>query len=392
MSSAITATASEKENLAEIPTEPPRARTSFYRPELDVLRFFAFFAVFQFHLVGGIQHYVRNGGYRWLGFANNIARAGTFGVDLFFALSAYLITELLLREKRQFGGLDVKAFYRRRILRIWPLYFFAIGLALLPTFNREHQFTWRYAAAFLLLSGNWSIIAWGWTIGSIANPLWTVSIEEQFYLLWPPIVRRLSRDRIWIAVAAMFLLANATRIVMVAIHGGLNSVWCNTLCRLDPIASGILLAAILNGRIPNFKLGVRLAMLFSGPILLILVANYLKINNPTSLEWVPTLIGFPVVAIGSTLILLAALGLSVRLPATLVYLGKISYGLYVFHRLGILLTDRLIGNPYDLRHVVVRELLSLTITVLLASVSYRFLETPFLRLKKRFELVHSRPV
>lgn len=370
----------------------PATKTSFYRPELDVLRFFAFFAVFQFHLSGGIQHYVQNGGYRWIGFANNVAQGGVFGVDLFFALSAYLITELLLREKRQFGSLDVRAFYWRRILRIWPLYFFMIGLALLPPLNRQHQFAWRYVAAFLLLSGNWSTVAWGWTASSIVRPLWTVSIEEQFYLLWPPIVRRLSRDRMWIAVTTMFVMASAMRIVMVATHGGPHSVSCNTLSRSDAIAAGILLATILNGRIPNFKLSIRLAMLFSGAVSLVLVANYWKINSPPALKWLPTLVGFPVVAVGSTLILLAALGVSVRMPTALVYLGKISYGLYVFHALGALLSERLIGNLYDLRHVLEREVLSLGITILFASASYNFLETPFLRMKKHFELVRSRPI
>lgn len=98
-------------------------------------------------------------------------RAGVFGVDLFFVLSAYLITELLLREKNEWGTLDVRAFYMRRILRIWPLYFFYIGLALIPAFNPNHVFTWRYAAAFLLLAGNSSIIAYGWPMHSIIGPL-----------------------------------------------------------------------------------------------------------------------------------------------------------------------------------------------------------------------------
>jgi peptidoglycan/LPS O-acetylase OafA/YrhL len=142
----------------QIAIPPPRAsRSSFYRPELDALRFFAFLAVFRFHFSAAIDRYVEQGGSHWIGRANSVTHAGVYGVDLFFVLSAYLITELLLREKRQFGHLDVRAFYVRRILRIWPLYFFAIGLALFPPFNRLHGFTWRYAGAFLLLAGNWSV-------------------------------------------------------------------------------------------------------------------------------------------------------------------------------------------------------------------------------------------
>ena len=88
---------------------------------------------------------------------------------------------------------------------------------------------------------------------------------------------------------------------MVAIHGGPHSVSSNTLSRSDPIAAGILLATILNGRIPTLKLSVRLVTLFSGSVLLVLVANYWKINSPPALKWLPTLVGFPVVAIASTL-------------------------------------------------------------------------------------------
>jgi peptidoglycan/LPS O-acetylase OafA/YrhL len=83
--------------------------------------------------------------------------------------------------------------------------------------------------AFLLLAGNWSIVAWGWPIHTIVSPLWTVSIEEQFYLLWPPIGRTLSRKRIILAAIAMLILSNLARVILVAIHAGPNSVRCNTV-------------------------------------------------------------------------------------------------------------------------------------------------------------------
>jgi peptidoglycan/LPS O-acetylase OafA/YrhL len=385
--------------LATIEVRGPRAiplrasrSSSFYRPELDALRFFAFFGVFRFHFAGAVDRYVAHGAPRWVVVANSVSYAGAFGVDLFFVLSAYLITELLLREKSKRGMLDVRAFYIRRILRIWPLYFFAIGLALVPVFNPVHGFTWRYATAFLLLAGNWSIIAWGWPMHTIANPLWTISVEEQFYLLWPPIVRTLSRNRIVFAAAAMLIASTGMRILMVAFHGGMDSVRCNTLGRLDPIAAGILVAATLRGRIPNFSIFVRLGMLCCGMLPLVLVAHYWKIEDPEALLWIPTLVGFPVVAASCTLIMLAALGVSIRPPVALLYLGKISYGLYVYHALASFLSDKFVPVRTHFRQLVLREMLALAITVLLASASYALLEKPFLRLKKRFEHIRSRPV
>jgi peptidoglycan/LPS O-acetylase OafA/YrhL len=377
-----------------VPPQQTISKSTFYRPELDVLRFFAFFAVFAFHLPRHtVEFYVEHGVPSVVGtMLNGLLDAGVFGVDLFFVLSAYLITELLLREKKECGRLDVPAFYLRRILRIWPLYFFFIGIALIPALNRNHEFTWHHVAAFLLLAGNWSIIFYGWPIPSVVGPLWTVSIEEQFYLLWPPIVRRLSADRIAWAAIGMLVISNITRVAMVAIHAGPTSVWCNTLGRLDPIAAGILVAASLRGSIPNFILANRLSMLCCGVLPLTLVAHYWHINGPDRLEWVATLLGYPLVAVSCTLIMLAALGISAKLPGALLYLGKISYGLYVYHALGDFFADHVITVHAGLLRMVLRIPVAMGFTIALAASSYTLLEKPFLKLKKRFAHVDSRPV
>src|SRR6266704_4681348 len=96
----------------------------FYRPELEALRFFAFFGVFLFHAVPRVtSFYDANGIPRWLTATIIPAfTSGAYGVDLFFALSAYLITSLLLRERATTGSLDLRGLSFRRILRIWPLY------------------------------------------------------------------------------------------------------------------------------------------------------------------------------------------------------------------------------------------------------------------------------
>jgi len=376
-----------------VQTPAPARRQAFYRPELDALRFFAFLAVFLFHFNRPVSLFVEHGVPRWLAVsATSLVEGGVFGVDLFFVLSAYLITELLFREKDATGTLDVRSFYVRRVLRIWPLYFFVIGLALVPVFNPGHAFTWRHALAYLLLAGNWSVVAGGWPLHSIAVPLWTVSIEEQFYLVWPQIARRLTRRNLATAAIGMLVIANGTRIVMVAIHGGTNSVWCNTLARLDPIAAGILVAAALRGGAPRFAPATRLLLLIAGVVPLAFVANVWQIHQPERLEWLPTLAGFPVVAACTTMILLAVLGVRFTIPRALLYLGKISYGLYVYHALGNLLSGMLVPVHTDFVQLATRPILAFTITVALAAVSYAFLEKPFLKLKTKFAHVDSRPV
>jgi peptidoglycan/LPS O-acetylase OafA/YrhL len=387
--------------MAAIATTLPRtsehASIRFYRPELDVLRFFAFFGVFFFHVAlyppdFFAEHHLP----RFLGvLENSFAKAGAYGVDLFFVLSAYLITELLLREKCQRGALDVPAFYIRRILRIWPLYFAFVTLAALaPALNPNHEFGLRYVIPFLLLSGNWSLVAFGFPGTSVAIPLWSVSVEEQFYLLWPPIVSRLSRRHILFAAVAMIAIANLTRTAAVLLHAHNPQVWCNTLARLDPIAVGIILAAILHGEIPRFRTALRVEMLLFGLFDLVLVTRYADLNSRiVPLPWASTLIGYPAVAFGCTLILLAVLGSRSRVTdsGALRYLGKISYGLYVYHELATLLSDRMLTMPSSILRGGFRFFVALAITIVLAAVSYKFLEAPFLDLKGRFTHVPSRP-
>ena len=140
--------------MSEAPSIRDKTFSRVDRPELDSLRFFAFLGVFAFHI---LPH---DPGFYWEhhflpGVLVNpmcaVAGAGAFGVDLFFALSAYLITVLLLRERELAGRIDIKAFYIRRILRIWPLYFFFIAAAAIaPLLDKAQHLGWPYFAGYLL--------------------------------------------------------------------------------------------------------------------------------------------------------------------------------------------------------------------------------------------------
>ena len=128
-------------NAAPI-AQPPLHR--FYLPELDTLRFFAFLAVFICHAGHAV------------GKDLPIVVSGSFGVDLFFALSAFLISELLLREKETCGTINVRAFWVRRILRIWPLYFCMLASAAFLGGLNGYQL-----ATCLFFTGNFGFILWG---------------------------------------------------------------------------------------------------------------------------------------------------------------------------------------------------------------------------------------
>jgi peptidoglycan/LPS O-acetylase OafA/YrhL len=338
-------------------------RGAFYRPELDLLRFGAFLLVFLHH---ALPH--ASADYRMAGPAAGIlamtlagvSRAGALGVDLFFALSAYLITEMLLREQRSRGALDIRAFYIRRILRIWPLYYFAL-IVLAPAislFPGEHM-PLKYSLAFALFAGNWACAAWGYPPSSFAL-LWSVSIEEQFYIVCPWLIR-LGGNRLRLIACGMLALATATRIALLMRGVPHPQIWCNTLARLDPIAAGALLACFVDGSAPEHSRASHFFFISVGVIVLV-GAGAAGENT----GW-PVLITYPLAALASVAIIFGTLGSRVRAGA---YLGKISYGLYVFHAAAL----RIAPSP----------VVALPLTMAAAALSHRYLEAPFLRLKQRF--------
>src|SRR6516164_3210590 len=366
----------------------------FYHPELDALRFFAFFLVFiHHHFPGSPAQYDPRFGKLVAVAISSIASAGAFGVDIFFALSSYLITELLLREKARSGRVDVRSFYLRRILRIWPLYFFFLALAVaINGFIPNENVSGKAIAAFLLFSGNWWMMFAGRSV-SVINPLWSVSVEEQFYLAWPPLVRRLNKQSMLVASGIMLLVSNLARLTIALAHvQSERYIWFNTLTRLDPIALGIITAVLLRGRSPSLS-SIRRGLLFIFSLAVLLVAANV-LHTRAEIVHPSVVLGYPLVAVSSVGFLVSLLASNPPWYAygPLVYLGRISYGLYVFHLLGLKLAD-IIGAHALLGSRLVKGegVLGLFLTLLMAVVSYHLLERPFLRIKERYSHVLSRP-
>lgn len=364
-----------------------REAQRFYLPELDVLRFFAFFAVFICH---GFPHTAQEYASQGVpGFAaeliSSVARAGAYGVDLFFLLSSYLITSLLIREEGVTGRIDVRAFWIRRCLRIWPLYFaFVIvaGLLLPNFFGFVPGLAARYIVGLLSFTHNWVLAFSGVGKGSPTLILWSVSLEEQFYLAWPIVIACAGIRRLRGIAICMIGASIVGRVIAIAAGASKDVIWCATPLRMEPIAMGALLA-LFSSRLPNLDGRLRAALLCVG--VLVPVAFHLP---GLDTAWVDA-VKLPVTAAACGLILVSVLGAGwpVLQFGPLVYLGKISYGLYVFHLLAIQFSPHL-GLP---DFPFGRSIIAFGITVGVAVFSYRFLELPFLRLKERFALVQSRP-
>ncbi|MBW4027473.1 MAG: acyltransferase [Acidobacteria bacterium] len=372
----------------------PKAR-GFYRPELDALRFMAFLGVFCLHVVPGVA---RRSTLTTM--MDTMHDAGALGVCLFFMLSSYLITELLFREREKTGNIHLRAFYVRRILRIWPLYLAAILLAV--------SFSWAgplfaiskgNVIAYLTMWGNW-YAGWHGYPHNFTTPLWSISVEEQFYLLWPLLV--LLGGRRAVLGTSLLVMAGSAVAIAVLCRPGVDIttvIWTNTFVQFQSFAMGGLLALALRGSVPKMKRYLRLPLLLSGGLLCWsadLIFHIHTLNAPAlATMLIP---GYLCANLGCVGIFLAFLGAELPGWATpLVYLGKISFGLYVLQLLGNGLADALVERitPLQTMHytaIGVRAVLALLFTIVFASFSYRYLETPFLKVKERFMFIRSRAV
>jgi peptidoglycan/LPS O-acetylase OafA/YrhL len=378
----------------------------FYLPQLDALRFFAFFAVFLLHALPAIV--VENHPRQWQPLAlvgGAIERSGENGVQLFFLLSAYLITELLTKEKRETGDIHLKMFYIRRILRIWPLYYFVvlIGLLIQPL-NPNFHLTRSTVLTFLFFVSNWHVMFHGF-LWSPIYPLWTVSTEEQFYLLWPFAMRIFSRR-------TLLLLCGFVILVLPLIsYNGRSYLWRTgrtesiVILLFFPLGGFLSMALKKHSSpLPSWQaLGIFLLGMACWLVGGICARQAGTLTAPSPCD---ALVGRSIVCVGTVLIFLGFLRCNpLIMPKWMVYLGKISYGLYVYH---VLVHDGMIAvaNKVGLglrtgpNHSIANLLISCGIvlpvtllgTVLVASLSYRYLEKPFLLIKDRFALIHSRAV
>ena len=311
--------------------------------------------------------------------------AFSVGVDLFFLLSSFLITELLLREIASRGSFDIRSFYIRRALRIWPLYFafLAVSFWIVPRILPQDHISSVHALAFVSFVGNWTTAFLGYPTSVIA-PLWSISLEEQFYIAWPLLIALSGARRIIPLAIGLFVLAIAYRAVLVAFDVPHPASWTSTFSQLDPVAFGAIIAVVLRGRSPQLGPYTRAMLLIGAIAIWIPSVAFLGKAGPASQ------LCYPLIALACAAMLIGTL---CREPTwrfartgVLVYLGRISYGLYVYHVLSIHLTQQYASAWGSMG---MRAALALSLTIALAVTSYHLLELPFLRLKQRFAHIPS---
>jgi peptidoglycan/LPS O-acetylase OafA/YrhL len=341
------------------------------------------------------------------GYKDNIygVTLGSLGVTLFFCLSGFLITYLLLAERRETGTIGVRNFYVRRVLRIWPLYFLIIFSAfavlnridfyLLPDLHEAAKKDyWSLLFYYLTFTPNFAVFA----VMPYASQCWSIGVEEQFYAVWPLVIRFVKKSILLIGViVAVFIVLNLF-VDLFLIKVASRKVYyvarvLLTVCRFDCMAVGAVFAHLLF----QHRDGRLIAFFYRNDVqaLTYAAATYLLIKLPIfhGLGHLPYAVVF------SVLILNMAAN-----PATLVslenplldYLGKISYGLYMFHPVVVVTGIKvcyasmaLLGLSTLTHFNMLLYPFVISVTIGVAALSYHLLEKKFLLLKGSFSALIS---
>jgi peptidoglycan/LPS O-acetylase OafA/YrhL len=372
-----------------VATGPLRA-AGLYFPGLDSLRFFAALLVVLGHIPLN-QQAVGLPSPHW----GAVYYRGAPAVYFFFTLSGFLITLLLLREREVRGAIDIRAFYLRRILRIWPLYFLIAGFGLvfyrylLPLAGIPYPVEYSLGLGVLLyVLFMPNVLNAMYSVGGILNPLWSIGIEEQFYLAWAPLVRWLRRVEVLCGLVLVVFLAIALANHEQLFGRGRVELFLGQL-KFHFMAAGGL-AACWFARREAADRAILPRWLRIWPVVLVLeyvLVARLPLSPAAGEMYQLALYVWLVLAVASRGENVGLLGWG-----PLVYLGRISYGIYMFHMIAVYATSQLFRTTQwlvatPLRFAVAYHLVAIGGTLLLAHLSFRFYEMPFLRLKHRFARV-----
>jgi peptidoglycan/LPS O-acetylase OafA/YrhL len=360
----------------------PRTPSRPYFPALDGLRGFAILLIILYHCFN----------------FNRIFEVTWISLDLFFTLSGFLITDILLRSRDSPHYL--RNFYMRRVLRIFPIYYISLALFLfilplfiaypfnLQYFLHNQQWFWLYAQ-------NWLFILKSSGSSSFLNHYWSLALEEQFYLAWPWIILLVRTPRRMITVLLCLLLAIlALRMAVWFGHiGGLPYETMYSFTRIDSLCAGSMLAAIRLS--PGYRIRTLdriLGFIFLLSVLVILPTA--KFIFKAGLPYFACC-AYPVIALFWALIVRSSLSEKTLLYKTfnntfLKFFGKISYGLYIFHWPVYILfksnihywTDGRGFSPFAAS--LLAACLSTALSLILAIISYYCIEIHFLKIKRLF--------
>ncbi len=368
---------------------------------LDVFRFIAAFMIV---IVHGFE-----GWHGWFGYPRFMTTGGDFqtlnkpgeylfrgimnlgfGVDIFFLMSGFLITYLLVKERDETGKISLPKFYMRRILRIWPLYYFIMVLSpfLLKWLGETIQPNYLMTGFFLNNFDTMHTEKWVYPFAHF----WSICIEEHFYLFWPLLVSITPKKRL----IELFCLIIFISIVFRSYVALTNpqpwmTLYLHTLSRCDVLALGSLFGYL------HYQKPIKIGVPFS--VRLMLYTLFL------CTFFIDTLVYWDnfFLAVFKKYFYVGIVGFGmynymfnpeakwqIKKKGVLHYMGKVSYGTYMYHNVVILIIIKKLMLDHHIGNMYVYAFAILVACIIIPIISYELIEKPFLKLKGKFEVVQTR--
>ena len=389
-----TTPATDRPEKEPVPLGPIRvdARRLGYSPALDGVRAFAVLFIMAFHFIG-----------------YSLTSGVPIGVDVFFVMSAFLITNLLLDERNRTGAVSLRGFYHRRILRLFPAMYTVLGVMAVAAIFLQSTYPQIWAELLSAALYSYQLFLAFFGLASPTEPrvlfhLWSLSVEEWFYFLWPVLLivalRTIRRQKVLIAgciafVSFWMLVRLTSPLFGVSLSqedprfGGIpylaQVLYRMSVMRFDALVLGCLLAIVVRrwALDPERKRSLFITIGAVVGFVLILcemfLAGRVHVFDPFgSFGYNAAILGVPFVIL---FLHMTPTGLAGRICSkpVLVWVGKRSYGLYLWHEFLNYATPEVTGKVA----ILIRTAFLFAISMVVAELSWRFIESPFLRRKDK---------
>jgi len=379
-------------------------KEKIFFPNLDGLRFFSFFVVFLYHTYLSFFNNIKDtstGAYNTVKF---LFQNGNLGVNFFFVLSGFLITFLLIKEKEFKGTIHVPNFYVRRILRIWPLFYLClvIGFVVFPIIKQATGQTPNEIAKpiyYLFFANNFDFMH-TWPTkpdATILSVLWSVAVEEQFYLTWPLILKIIPYKYF----RYVFLAIMGGSLLFRSFYSGLDDHdfgvrYFHTFSLIGDMAFGGLLAYFcsFDNAFRRFIVKMnrlQIAMIYLGAFTVLLFREELFTVNAVAVVIERLVIAF---FFGMIILEQSYAERSFFKMSNFKMVSKLgiyTYGLYCLHLLGFLVADVLISkaglNKTSFTIALAGSVIAFAISIVISLASYHFYEKWFLGFKDKFAFI-----
>lgn len=372
---------------------------TIYFPHFDVIRFLAAMMVAFAHTYeawnswfGKVNKLLDSNhtDYSWWGkLINQFIYNMSFGVEIFFLISGFLISYILLEEKKQIGTINIPKFMLRRAFRIWPLYFFLIIISPYIVAWIDSTPSPSYISQIFFIENFHTIGTKQW-IYPFAH-FWSICVEEHFYIVWPFVIAFTPLKKILPVLFSLLGISILFRIYIALFYDvPWFTLYLHSISRIDVLIIGAIGAYIYSQKPFTFKLKKWMR------ITLLILFIYIVSISPIFLWENWFMAGFRKYFY---IIIISILLLDYNFnpyfkhylkPKSIFhYFGKVSYGIYMYSNILLPIIIKKILWPFGISNMWIFFFLSISITLLVSIISYEILEKPFLKIGKRFSIIKT---